>query len=580
MKKIFAILLCLGLLFTLFGCNLKDDNSEETDVSTTKPIENATAIYENFLNGTGVVYANKIGYAVANYETEETFDYFLKGQGYDLAGFIERSMEMEEIESAASNVESLQFAYIDCGADGTPELLLKVTFQDEMTPIYEYVIKEINSKLEICYRTQTHHRYQENIVNKYGLISSGGSSGAAVNIESTHLIDKNGDFQFICQGDFYYDFGKGATFNPIFTHVLENYEDKITTEMCLCVYSFEEYKEDSAQEYNSKLLYSSEDADIKLVEEIFGKANLKYNTKEEIDAQVNSRLMSFGLTQEMISSRNDFEYKEVKNEIVDSFKSGGPSITVSNVQEFVNTLADRANISMSPGEYVISDWIKNNLDKIPEFGTLEDEHEPGVYRVGESEGEYSLFIFGYDGLTITSEDSYSPAQFISKNQKDGVITFVECNNLTVNQVSFAFTQGYFYSASALNLFGCENVKLNDCEFSKGYTGLYINGCGTVNANKCTIQDNVQAVDIDFSSTFVQLKECKISAAGREGKEDPVIRVMDTPVLFEGCTFIKIDGNLLWMNPNSNVTFDKSCTFDEDSANALDAYSAEGKLVRE
>lgn len=167
--------------------NAKADNSgTETAAS-----ENSEAVpdylYEAF----------KLGKAKAKYRgTGDRTSYLETSSALEVG----KSYTIDEIGNALERPDenlkynsTVEYNTIDCGQDGVPELLVKISFGDEFSLIM--IIKQIDDELVICYDQDSWSRsYVE--VNSDGTIEGSGSGGATVHIVDYAYVDHNGDYKF------------------------------------------------------------------------------------------------------------------------------------------------------------------------------------------------------------------------------------------------------------------------------------------------------------------------------------------------------------------------------------------------
>lgn len=95
-------------------------------------------------------------------------------------------------------VDEIQYAYLDLGADEIPELLVTFVGMDiyaqDDDSTWEYVIRYDGTGLSVCYEFETWAR-SDTTVSYYGVVNSGGSSGAASCSSSVGVLDAQGRYQ-------------------------------------------------------------------------------------------------------------------------------------------------------------------------------------------------------------------------------------------------------------------------------------------------------------------------------------------------------------------------------------------------
>ena len=131
--------------------------------------------------------------------------FFETEKGYTLNDIL---MELQEYYPHMSIEPQIEYAYLDCGADGIEEMALRIkgmgiyNLDDDSTIVC--VIKEIEEKLECSYFYETWAR-SDTQLNYYGYVTSGGSNSASNHGWSESYIDKDGKWNFICYIEEEYD---------------------------------------------------------------------------------------------------------------------------------------------------------------------------------------------------------------------------------------------------------------------------------------------------------------------------------------------------------------------------------------
>jgi hypothetical protein len=152
----------------------------------------------------------------------ELYESFMEGQTKvkyrgtgDMASYIELSAVLTpgesytifEIRDKAGIIDDFvqykpqgdaEFSYIDCGSDGSKELLVKQAFAaDDMYEVFtlNMIIKDIDGELYICWDQDTWSR-SDVTVNEDGTIEGGGSGGAALHYTDLSFVDANGDYHY------------------------------------------------------------------------------------------------------------------------------------------------------------------------------------------------------------------------------------------------------------------------------------------------------------------------------------------------------------------------------------------------
>lgn len=153
-------------------------------------------LYLDFLNDEAELYFSKYN----QYDSWNDEVFFEKGKGYTLSEIVDVFAERYFKYSNAKEMDSIRYAYMDCGMDGVKELAIcfdgmDIYYEDDDSTLV-YIIKDINSQLELCYAYETWARSSTSI-NEYGYSKGGGSNSATNHGGHYGIVDQNGDWKFI-----------------------------------------------------------------------------------------------------------------------------------------------------------------------------------------------------------------------------------------------------------------------------------------------------------------------------------------------------------------------------------------------
>ena len=190
-----ATLLTVGL----YGCTGNKPTSEP--VSYTAPVTSeiltpdepepvSEADYLAFVNGEAKIKAVKdLMFALEN-GTEYSLEEFRNAinEGYEVV-----------FQPGFMSVTEIDYAIIDCGNDGIPEMALQVTGntaeQDNEIQDY-YIVKKLNGELCVVDQYESFYRSFGEL-NKYGVFCLSGSGGASLSYVSYERINAEGEHEFI-----------------------------------------------------------------------------------------------------------------------------------------------------------------------------------------------------------------------------------------------------------------------------------------------------------------------------------------------------------------------------------------------
>ena len=163
------------------------ENTEFKEVAEDIP----AGLYHEFLNNRAEVTFDLLDV----YGTDSFFDSkTLQGNSYTLEKLTQ--ILIANYQDSGNMELHIQYASIDCGKDGIPELALRID-----TPTVDdwsqfFVLKEYDGQLKAVYTCNTWARsYLE--VNVYGYISHYGSGGAATSYYQKDFVDADGKYHFL-----------------------------------------------------------------------------------------------------------------------------------------------------------------------------------------------------------------------------------------------------------------------------------------------------------------------------------------------------------------------------------------------
>ncbi len=169
---------------------------DEADTYSEKPSESEsnTSLYESFLHNRAKVHINpKLEQgSYFGFEVDTEQDYTLEEMVNAIIDSYIKSGEDVKIW-----LDTINYAYIDCGNDGDKELALMI-----YTPMYSegweqyLIIKEIDGSLQTVYSDVAWSR-NAIYLNEYGYIFGDGSEGAAYHGYDKSYIDADGNLHFI-----------------------------------------------------------------------------------------------------------------------------------------------------------------------------------------------------------------------------------------------------------------------------------------------------------------------------------------------------------------------------------------------
>ncbi len=219
----------------------------------------------------------------------------------------------------APQLVSASWAEIDCGNDGIPEFALSLemdTAERTNTMTDYYIIKAFNGNLLAVEWEEDYYRsYAE--LNKYGVISSGGSGGAAIHYSGYRMVDAEGMPQFIYQLEL-----DSAIKEPIISRyslpesaVPDSYPEEEFAEEGIerDIYSFAEAPEYGTPEYDDYLLsmsYVFLDGEKTVYPEkemmaLYDSLGITITDTAHVQEMIDRRIAELGLTKEQLASPSE-----------------------------------------------------------------------------------------------------------------------------------------------------------------------------------------------------------------------------------------------------------------------------------
>lgn len=161
------------------------------------PLKDNISIYESFLKNESKVYVSKNNNM---------------GRYADIKSLEEKNVTLEELVnglidytlekySSKIKIDTVDYAFIDCGKDSVPDLALNVTIATTGEAWSTLIIiQEISGRLETVYSNDSWSRCYRKI-NQYGYIAEDGSGGASSHGFSKEYVDGKGNWHFVYYND-------------------------------------------------------------------------------------------------------------------------------------------------------------------------------------------------------------------------------------------------------------------------------------------------------------------------------------------------------------------------------------------
>lgn len=597
-KKLVLGFMTVVLAFSLVACGNKPvsetagenqtDRTEENTQSTVEgdsdnaePANDATndapaeetpeamseSLYEAFLDNDAKVYIGKqFIYGYYDYDNDKSIALLDSQKGYSLFEFIERVNECINFDYGNMELDDVQYAYIDCGKDGEPELALQVGLDGDTWGYitHYYVIKKTEGKLQLCSKLETVYRSEEYFKNKYGVIYSGGSIGAAIWSQGYDYINADGERVFLYSADNLYGLGKYYGGLGSVNDVVMKYADEIDDEWSLTEYHF-----DDSENY----LYTVYPEGEPLIEKIFHEAGATLYSQKQMDEMILQDMSTKGLSKEIFESDEEIEWQTVTNDSIREILDYGVNpVYVSTTEEFVKAISNDTNIVLMPGTYNLTEYILEHEDEIP-YDVPNGTKKPGVYFTGDAL-EPGFMIYGIDNLKIISKDEKDMAEIVSEPRYELVVAFDSCNNVKVNHIIMGHTpEKGTCGGDVIGFNSCDTANIHGCDiYGCGAYGTYIRDSMYINFTDTKIHDcSYGCVEI-YDSSSASFDNCKFV----DCEDSTMFYNYDSNLSFYSCEFKNLRGDMIWMG-EAGYTHFGDCTFDAAALNSLNSYTGDGSL---
>ncbi len=297
-----------------------------------------------------------------------------------------------------------------------------------------------------------------------------------------------------------------------------------------------------------------------------------------VDEAAPTREEAQAWTEEWESFLNGEEEEEIENlDTEEWWGNEGETYIVGDMDEFMEAIDDNNTVILLPGTYNISEWLSGYIFESwdwEKYNALSDSGETieyGLYSEEVFDGE-QIIIYNVDNLTIVSADPDDPAEIVCEPRYADVLTFIDCDNLTLNHIVMGHTEEEGYcSGDVLALNYCYTVEIEDCElYGCGAYAFELDNCWTVKIKDtdvhnctygCMVANNMSKLEITHSNFY----DCQ---------EFSMFEVADSDLTFIGCSFENLDGNMVAVRDDdiSEVYF-ICCNLDKDAENSLNENGA-------
>ncbi|MCQ2526619.1 MAG: right-handed parallel beta-helix repeat-containing protein [Lachnospiraceae bacterium] len=601
-KRLFMVLICAALAVSTVGCafnindminggnqNDDDDDDEDDDDDDDHSVSqnsDSMKLYEAFLNGSERLYVDEDKFSYYDIDQEVTVSFFDNPNGYLIEEFLQQ-VSVNVNKYYYCNMESASYTYIDLGKDGEPELLINTAFYTEYSNINrDYVIKCIDDKLVLCKEFDDEGYRTDGLANEYGLI------GGTQNYDDYNTYVVRGYLDADGEYNFWYTRQNSYEGYIFLDYRFEKWAyDRDSYDLYLDIYEFEETGIEDL--YYKNYCYCAEipaDAptngldratNVAEAQAIFDEVGVKLYTRAEIDEMMAAKQSEIGLTDEIASierSRSDYDWKNLSFDY--ELVNGITDVYVTNVDELMAAINNKATITLAPGTYNVTEWLVRKIrsgevehlyDYDSEFYTTADTDEHIFYNGWDDEP--ALVIRNVTGLTIKAESPTNPATIVSEPIYYDVIDFVNCGRLALNNLIIGHVEQpeSTCSGDVVYLTYCNDVVINGCDlYGCGATGLVLYSSYGIEMRDTVIHDcTYGAVNMNYAD----LKAYDCTFRDIDGWN--LFWMSNSYVSYTDCTFSHLYGNYLDEGGDYNSAYYVNCTMDQDMTDYLTAMQAAG-----
>lgn len=412
-KRLVTFLLACLAVGTLAGCGAEETVAEsssqaavestasaESSQSTETPVkeENSKEIYEAFLAGTGKVYTEKFDGYRYDFDGSEV-KYYAANDGYTLDEFLAVTLVNESTFTGKQQIGEVAYQLIDCGADGEPELLLKVWLtEDDYYPAErQYVMKAMDGKLQLTYQNESDPYTQEEVVSDTGAIASNSMYSYDYWYEGAAYLDANGQYRQVYNVLVNMFAPASYILDARFSEAVNENAEELQ-EVYVRVYRIGEAPEDEDDPTDSTLYYCGEKTEdepsngydfkenVRLLQEVFDKSGEKLYSMQEIQSMIADREKAIGVTDVVKQGKElnltDLKLKDAWTKPVINENLGGGGGTPEVYLPYA------VDFEYKPGNYP-------DLDKqADQDTTVIDEIEANLDKRGGSEYDDDLYVYG------------------------------------------------------------------------------------------------------------------------------------------------------------------------------------------
>lgn len=224
------------------------------------------------------------------------------------------------------------------------------------------------------------------------------------------------------------------------------------------------------------------------------------------------------------------------------------NVNISSVEAFINALDNNTKINITVDTLNFS---KENLEKITSNKLIKNYFNT---KKGYTIDNSGLTLHGYNNLTIESKKN---ANIISNNPDDDILTFRNCTNINLVNLSLFHTVGVC-GGLVLKLILSNTVQIENCNLNgSGAIGAYIVGTDNVNFNNVNLFNNNSHAVYSYNSKDIIFNNSEIYSNNNYGDSTygkTLIYSTLSEISFANCSFYKNTSEDLYNNPESHYIY--------------------------
>ncbi len=282
--------------------------------------------------------------------------------------------------------------------------------------------------------------------------------------------------------------------------------------------------------------------------------------------------------EEAIAWGEELNFEGMVDDFIDTENWGfeEETILVDTVEDFMNAIGDNHTIVLMPGEYNITAWLEEigaerwDYKKFEKIAAGEYEGDTwidyGIYEDSVHDGSQAI-IYNIDDLTIMSADRNDPAVIVCEPRYADVMNFIDCDRLSLKHVVIGHTKDEGYcTGNVLSLTNCWEVDIENSElYGCGTYALNVSDCRDVRVGDCDIHDCTYGVAVaantdEINFTYTDFHDCR---------EFTMFEALTTDMTFIGCSFEKLDGDMVSIGDTESEVNFICCSFDKDAEASIE-----------